>query len=130
MNPVTNRRTATHWILAANETAGRLLRIDADPTDHVKISVEDEIRRSASDDGRLTRFAMETSVWIERKAEDLDIDRISVFASAAVLAALRPAWSSRFAIRVREHVSDEAMSADSVSAQSDAIRSIVHDERI
>ena len=119
-----------HWVLTADEGVGRLLRVERTASGRAHVAVGDEIhdtwkehqhgspspltgksgyRRAPwghEDETRRKRFAREIAVWLERQAEDLHIDCISVFAPPRFLGALRDAWSPRLAIRVDEHHGD------------------------
>jgi protein required for attachment to host cells len=122
----------SHWILTADEEVGRLLRVERTVSGHAHVAVDDEIldtweehqhgrpsprsgksghtyaSRGHEDETRRERFAKEIAVWLERRAEELHIDRIAVFAPPRFQGALRDAWSPRLAIRVDEHHGDLA----------------------
>jgi protein required for attachment to host cells len=137
--------TSPHWILAADERAGRLLRLDRGASGHARVVVEEEIldswqdhehgrpsprsgkgghtyaSRGHEDETRRERFAKEVAVWLERRTERQNIDRIAVFAPPRFLGALRDAWSPRLALRVDEHHGDLAHLGPVELAEHDAI---------
>lgn len=76
---------------------------------------------------RRTRFAKEVSVWLERHAEDLGIDRIAVFSPPRFLGALRIAWSPRFAVRVDEHHRNLTYLSPGDLARHDSIVNLMSD---
>jgi len=120
------------WVLTADQSVGRLLRLDRSPQGSTRIRVQDEIEESweahehgrpsplkgkgghthaspgHEDETRRARFAKEVAVWLEQHAEHLHVDHIAVFAPPSFMGALRDAWSPRFALIVEEHGGDLA----------------------
>ena len=116
------------WVLTADDRCGQLLRVVDDPAGELDVVVVDEIHDTSADRGieaEQARFAKEIAVWVEQQAAGLLIDRIAVFAPPRFLAALRVAWSSRFAIRVDEHHDDLTDLTPSDLARHDAIVRLV-----
>ena len=111
---MTDTTTRSEWFVALDSRQGHLVEARRLPSGHLHLEVRAELReeweeklherptisRGHEDEERLRRFGKQAAKWLSEQMAGAFIDHVTVFTSARMLGALRPALPASLHDRV------------------------------